>query len=543
MLNKKIPELYDHQVEALDFIKDKPVFALFMEMGTGKSKVVIEKVYELQVCNKINAVIIISPNAVKDQWVTEQMPLHYPSDNWAGVVWNGLKTKTAKKDFNDKFNGNKALFVFSVNVEAFQSSAIDSYIEFILKYRKCFIVIDESAKIKNGRRKPTRGKRSGAIRTNKILDYFERSTYKCILTGTPTPNNPFDLWSQFEFLKKDFFNMDHFFFTHHHGIMIQKSTNEGKRYNTVLDEVTYKIIKSVLSKKEKLDHRFVEDTALRYGLKTNDIINIHKLEKYSGYKNLKDLREKVSEITFFKKKQDCLDLPDKVYETLDCVMTKDQLKIYKELKSQMYSEYDTKELTVTSKMVMALRLQMITGGLFPYAESEIKIDKEGEQYVDTHFEYSRIENSCKVKVLLDDIENVDLETSIIVWARFRGEIEMIKEALTEAGYTCEKYYGGSTIDVIDRFKNKDIRILIANPLKGGEGLNLQVSTLHYFYSNSFKADSRLQAEDRSHRIGQVNKVTYKDLIVKGSVDEVVYSALKRKENLINYFRTNPRELP
>lgn len=528
--------MYEHQIQAFSFIKEKNVFALFMEMGTGKSKVVIEKIYDLYSKSLIDSAIIISPNAVKEQWITEQFEIHYPEEAWNGFVWDGVKTKKSLAEFEKKFY-DPQLLIFSVNVEAFQSSNIESYIELFLQKRKSAIIIDESAKIKNGRRKPFKGKRSGAIRTNKILDYFERSPYKGILTGTPTPNNPFDLWSQFEFLKKNFFDMDHFLFVHHHGIMIQKATNDGKRYYTVLDEVTYNIIKNALKRTEVLNHNAVESLAIRYGVKTNDILNIRKMEKFSGYKNLEELKRKISSITFFVKKEDCLDLPDKVYETLYCVMHKEQEKIYKELKQQMYSEYGGKELTVTNKMVMALRLQMITGGLFPYSDSTIKIDKEGEEFLDTHFEYSRIEDNCKVKVLLDDLENVDQSTSIIVWARFRGEIEMISDALTMEGYSCEKYYGGSSIEVIDKFKNKEIKILVANPLKGGEGLNLQVSTLHYFYSNSFKADSRLQAEDRSHRIGQVNKVTYKDLICKGTIDETVYKVLKRKENLINYFRT------
>jgi len=241
-------------------------------------------------------------------------------------------------------------------------------------------------------------------------------------------------------------------------------------------------------------------------------------------------------VTFFANKSDCLDLPPKVYEKLYCKMSKEQEHIYKELKSQMIANYEDKELTVTSKVVMALRLQMVTGGLFPFAETEIRLDRDGDEFLDSHFSYQYIEGSGKMSALLDDLECVPEDSFIIVWARFRGEIDAIHRKLTENGYTAEKYYGGSEYEVIERFKRGEFRILIGNPVKGGEGLNLQIATLHYYYSNSFRADSRLQSEDRSHRSGQTRSVTYKDLMVQGTIDERVYEVLKRKESLIAYFR-------
>ena len=83
--------------------------------------------------------------------------------------------------------------------------------------------------------------------------------------------------------------------------------------------------------------------------------------------------------------------------------------------------------------------------------------------------------------------------------------------------------------------------MIATAAKGGEGLNLQIATLQYFFSNSFEGDKRLQAEDRSHRDGQTNKVLYKDIICKDTIDENIVAVLKRKENLIDFFREKPLE--
>lgn len=533
---KPTPKMYNHQVEAKYFIGNKDVFALFMEMGTGKTKVVIDKAVQLYIEGVIDCLIVISPNAVKDQWVTEQFPEHCWIEEWVGYVWNGAKTKESKKQFSKALKDKTKLFVFSVNVEAFQSSKIDLYIKAVLDERKVFVIIDESTRIKNGRRKPVRGKRAGAKRTNKILDLFKDIQYKGILTGTPTPKSPFDLWSQFEFLEKNFFNMDYFYFQHYHAVMIRRKTNEGKQYSTVLDVKTYNIVKSKLKQSDRLTHQVVEEIAFKQGLKVQDIIVINNMKEFVSYKNLDELRNKISRVTFFQKKKDCLDLPDKVYEKLYCKMGIHQSRLYKELKKQMYTEYFGKEINVESKIVMTLRLQMIAGGIFPYSEVTVKIDDEGEEYFDSKFEHECIQDGGKIKALLEDLEEVPEDTSIIIWANFRGEIDLITRKLSEAGYSCGKYYGGSSIDIINQFKEKFIRILIGSTRKGGEGLNLQISTLQYFYSNSFMADKRLQAEDRSHRIGQTNKVTYKDLMCKGTVDERIYSVLKQKENMIDYFR-------
>lgn len=537
---KQIPKLYTHQLEACAFIKNKNKFSLFMEMGTGKSKVAIEKIAQLYSLSRIDSVVIISPNATIEQWVTEQIELHYPGEEYNSFIWDGIKTKKSKDQFF-QFIEQPELFIFSVNVEAFQSEGIEQWIKYILSRRLTFVMVDESTRIKNGRRKPNKGKRAGAKRTNRILDIFEHVQYKAILTGTPTPKSPFDLWSQYEFLKKDFFGMDYFFFTHHYGILMRHEKHAGQKYTSVMSLQEYNIIKNqikkLLSQKgDKITPQIVEQIALRNGIGTQDVLKIHHMREYSGYKNLDELKRKIESITFFKKKSECLDLPDKVYEKLLVDMSKDQKDIYNNIKKQMFAEYKDKEITITNKMVMALRLQMVTGGLFPYSATELKLDREGKEYFDSHFDYEIIKDCSKISALVEDLEEVPSDTAIIIWANFRGEIELIEKILKENNYSCEKYYGGSTPDIIDRFKNKEFQILIASALKGGEGLNLQVATLHYFYSNSFRADSRLQAEDRSHRIGQTNKVLYKDIICKGTIDEHVYEVLKRKEDLINYFR-------
>lgn len=543
---KKVPEMFEHQKKALEFIKDKDYFALFMEQGTGKSKVAIEKSYYLQDKGLIDSTLVISPNATKEQWVEEQFEEHFPMEDWNRYIWTGGSTQRDRNYFQKVLSKKDKFLVLSFNIEALQVSSVDVYLKTILKERFPMVIIDESTRIKNGRRK-SRGKRGGAKRTNKILDLFEYTKYKGILTGTPTPKSPFDLWSQFEFLKKDFFYMDYFRFTHKYGIMVKKRHPNASRDSfEPLDKVTYDIVLGQIRKIKQtppftMTREDIEILSIKYGISTRDIILISKMPEFYSHKNLRDLKERISTVTFFVKKSECLDLPPKIYEKLYCDLSSEQKKLYNDLKKDMQVSYSGKSITVLHKVVLYLRLQMITGGIFPYSEMEFKIDAEGEEFVDINYKYTPIQGNCKIKVLLEDLEEVPDDTYIIIWARFRGEIDMITDALKDAGYSCDKYYGGSEASVITRYKRKEFRILVANPIKGGEGLNLQICTLQYFFSNSHYADKRLQAEDRSHRMGQENKVTYKDIVARKTIDEKILDVLKRRENLINYFRTAEME--
>jgi N12 class adenine-specific DNA methylase len=105
----KITKSYEHQYKANEFIENLDSSALFMEQGTGKTRVAILKAYSLYSKGLIDRVLIISPNGVKDQWITEQFHLHYPNKEWAGMVWNGLSTIKSRLMFDDllKFDGLK----------------------------------------------------------------------------------------------------------------------------------------------------------------------------------------------------------------------------------------------------------------------------------------------------------------------------------------------------------------------------------------------------------------------------------------------------
>ena len=229
---------YDHQLEAFDKFKDSELFALFMDCGTGKTKTTIDICAHKFLTNQINACLIIAPNLVHTQWIQEQFPIHCPIPYYS-FIWTSVKyNMKIYKNHLDYFltSDTKKLKVLAVNVEAFQSKTVLPTIKEFVKNHTCFIVVDESTRIKT-----PKAKRS------MLIYRLHKYGHRCILTGTPTTKSPIDLWGQFEFLKNNYFGINHFIFQHRYSIM-RKDVNPktDQMYQTLIDEKTFSIVKSKL---------------------------------------------------------------------------------------------------------------------------------------------------------------------------------------------------------------------------------------------------------------------------------------------------------
>jgi SNF2 family DNA or RNA helicase len=522
---------YKHQTEAFEFSKNKDFFSLFMDMGTGKSKVIIMKLEYLISSSGLEAAIIIAPNYLKDTWVTDHFATHF-NHSYVSWIYEGKITSTKKVSLFNDFCKNKKFKLFVLNVEAFQTDTVDLYIKAFTKCLKnrdsAMVVIDESTIIKN----------PDAKRTKKILTGFKAFRHKAILSGTPTPNSPADLYSQFDFLKTNFFNCSFFQFRHRHIILMNKINEQSRKpYNIPLSLDDFKSIKNALSK-IKLTNENLMELAFKYNISEPNLIRINGMQDFCPYKDLDKLNKQISEVTFKVMKKDCLDLPDKIYEKILIDLNLEQKRMYKELVKDFLTVYKDAQLTVGNTLTLTTRLRMITGGVFPYMDVKGLDFDDLENFKPNQLKaVKRIDKNPKILAILEDIENAPNDTSIVIWSSF---VEVIKYVFDELKQICTvATYFGETKDresIIEKFKNKEIKVLICNPMTAGMGLNLQVSTLHYFMDNSYRADLRTQAEDRSHRIGQKNNVVYKDVIAKDTIDEKIYTVIKNKMSLLDYFK-------
>jgi len=542
-MNEKISyayktEPYKHQMEAFEKLNNKMFGALFMEQGTGKSKTIIDIVSDLFIKGKINSVILIAPNTVHSQWAKEQIQEHSPIKTKV-FAWSSKKTNRYKLELgrfiNDKSNDLKW---FCINVEAFSTkNSLKIFKKFLIK-NECAIILDEATTIKNpnANRSFNITYQLGELlkRGNKVIRYKPYSKYRFILTGTMVTNNPYDLWSMMEFLFEDFFGMNYYAFKNKYGIERKENVaNSNVSYNRLVSKKEIEAIKAM--HKEGNDISYISSL---FGTNESNIkFLVNNPEVNVPYKNLAELKKKILTCSYIVRKKDCLDLPPKVYEILPVELTKEQSKIYKNLEKDYMAEYQDKELSITSKLTLVLRLSQITGGFFPYdftyydKETDEIIPKKGIEVIG---------KNAKYEALKRDIGETDEQ--LVIFSRFTAEIEMLISKLKKDFPNKEiaGYYGKTSTIVRSKikedFKNKKIDILIGNPTCAGVGLNLQSSSLVYYFSNSHSLYSREQSEDRVHRIGQKRTVVYKDIIAKGTIDEKIYKVLKTKKSLLEYFR-------
>lgn len=505
---------YAHQMKVFEKFKDEKYFALFMEMGTGKSKVAIDIASYLFDHGLINAVLLIAPNGVHSQWASEQIPQH-SSVREKVYTWSSKKhfSRTYQNIWKDFLREDDRLKWFCTNVEYYSTFTYKKlFVEFVRDHRT-FIIVDESTRIKNPKAK----------RSVNISALGRYAQYKTILTGTPVTQSPIDIWSQFDFLKRNFFERTYFVFQAHHAVMVS-DINEytGKKYHRLITPKEFNIAKNMLAK--GLD---VERIAAHTGLSERNIIYIKDQTVFTKYKHIEEIKQRVNPHSFFVKKEDCLDIPPKVYEKIIVEPSPEQKRIYNDLKKKLLAEYNTHELSILNKVTLTLRLAQVCGGFFPSQ------DLKKPEMIGT--------KNRKIERLKDDLYEIGDER-VIIWSHFVAEIDAIYEVLSKEfkEWRIEKYYGKTDRQtrsmIINAFQEGDVKILIINQQTGSFGLNLQRATLHYFYSNNFSLEQRLQAEDRSHRAGQEQTVVYKDIIIKDSIEEKIIEALQLKMDLLEMFR-------
>ncbi len=526
-------EPYKHQAEAIERHKDDEYFALLMGMGTGKSKVAIDIAVHKYETGQIDSVLVIAPNHVHAQWVNEQFPAHCSID-YTALTW--YSSKSNNKSFVNELEEfitpkSDKLKVFAINVEAFQSDSIIPKVANYVKNNKVFTIIDEATRIKT----PT-AKRSMTL--HKLQKYGQR----CILTGTPVTKSPFGLWSMYEFLQHNYFNCNYFMFQLRHGIMIQGINKaSGGRYKTLIDEKTWNITLSQVRKIAEMrgtcplteeDFAYVSSNT---GVSAKNVQFIWKQQTFKKYKNLDELKEQIDPITSYAKKEECLDLPDKIYETVHLEMTAEHNKIYNTLRKELIVQYEDAELTALNKAALTTRLMQVCGGYFPYMESHEAID--GDMMLTKKIKMIGKTNA-KVERLKEELDETDFP--IIVWAQFIAELDELYASLKK-DYNCALYYGKTSTEdrkqIIEDFKAGKYDIFIGNPAVAGFGLNLQNATTQLFYSNGFNVENRLQAEDRSHRIGVKQACLYKDFVYKNTIDEKISEAIRAGRDMNDFFRS------
>lgn len=530
-------EPWQHQRDALAATWKLPYCALLMDYGTGKTFVIIHTTGLLfEIAKDIEALFVIAPNEVHHQWVDEQVPMHLPeripriSRSW--MPSDTKKFKSSLEEFWLEKNKHK-LKIMTMNVESLQSSPrAQAFAKNFLKTFRSLLVVDESTRIKT----------PGAKRTQFIINQLSKlAPYRRTLTGNEITRSPFDVYSPYRFLHQDFWDPipNYHIFTHRYGewkknFRFMKTIKvKGVQCHECRDTVYSVGIKRAMGTVFPVcpNCSMVMKTGRLPKKVQNLLANDGKFEfpTLLKYKNLDELRQKTGAFSYQVRKEDCMDLPKKIYAPIYTELNDEQKRLYKELKENLYAEYNDHEISIPNKIALTVRFQQIVGGFFPETGDQIG------------------PNNPKLDRMLYDLEDIDTDSPIIIWSRFTVEIEAIARELQKVypDKTTVKYYGETPRDkrkdIIRRFKNNEIDFFVANPSVAGTGLNLQNAYIQYYYSNSFNAEDRWQSEDRSHRGGQINNCLYKDIFIKGTVDDTVKKANDQKVNLAEFFKDHSIE--
>jgi SNF2 family DNA or RNA helicase len=235
---------------------------------------------------------------------------------------------------------------------------------------------------------------------------------------------------------------------------------------------------------------------------------------------LTELNEKLNSFSYRVLKKDCLDLPDKVYLKRKIAMTDEQKRVYKDIQKKANAVLSQGTVTINHIITQIIRLHQISCGF-------VGLDGGGITEL----------KSQRLPELLEILEETD--GKVIIWANYRHDIQKIEAELTRiyGEGTVGTYYGDvpqeRREEVINLFQDPEssLRFFVGNTQTGGYGITLTEASTVIYYSNNYDLEKRLQSEDRAHRIGQKNKVTYIDIVCERTVDEKIVTALRRKQNI------------
>lgn len=473
-------EPFEHQDDRFKKYRDSEYHAHFWEQGTGKTKVCIDTSVWLYSKAEIDSVLIVAPNGVNRNWVLNEIPTHCPDYAcWSAAYYASSMNKQEKAAL-DKTLKAEGLRYISMNAEALATKKGQEFFREFLINNNTLLIVDESTLMKNPK----------AIRTKILVKNAKHAKYRRILTGTPVTQGPLDLFTQFAFLDPHILGISSYYAFRNRYCIMREMRTAGRSFQVV-----------------------------------------------DSYCNLDELQGLIDPYSDRVLKVDCLDLPEKLYQKHYVPLSKEQTKLYNELKKDMVASIGEQQMSTQLALVKLLRLQQIIGGYFQ-ADQTVDFDEDMNPIISAKQPPTPIDkNNPRVQAVVDLVEAS--QGKVIVWARFRAEIQAIVDALRAERHHqfVVEYHGG--IDDDERHKNIDrfqtdsrVKVFVANKA-AWTGLTLHAATTVIYYSNEFSLEGRLQSEDRAHRIGQKHNVTYIDLIAPNTVDDHVVKALRSKKDIAN----------
>lgn len=490
------PPLWSHQREAFERSKDMPTFALLFEQRCGKSRVLIETTNHLYAAGMIDALVIVAPNGVHRNWVTDELP-RWATFPYRPLLWRSAKASTrAFRDEAERVIATRdALAVLALNIEAVISDTAKVYLKRFLTSRRALIACDESDMIAT----------PGAKHTKTMLAAARYAPYRRILTGTPSAEGPLDLYAQFKFLSPDILGFGSF--------------------------LAFK------ARYAEYEDGYDPRTGRRY-------------PKLKGYLHLDELQAKIAPYSMRVTRAEVSDAPPKIYVKRYFALSPRQRAVYDNLRERYIAELSDGE-TITAANVLAryTRLQQIASNIGVPDNTAVPCPRcrpddpdndcpacEGLGLVEPPERTQPVDpaSNPRLEVFLEEIRH-DRPTASIVWARFDRDIDAILEALRGIGRKPVRYDGlvspeERAANLAD-FRESRATDIVGKTSAGGRGLELSRAEIIYNYSNQFSLRLRLQGEDRAESVVKKFATTIIDFVAENTVDEKIVEALRAKRSV------------
>jgi SNF2 family DNA or RNA helicase len=447
-------------------------------MGVGKTRQVIDAAQILFQQDKIDRVIVIVPAAVRAVWYDQEL------GELAKWLWPEVHCRIGEYHQRNKFwswakNDRPHLHWVITNYDFIRMPSRLAPLLSLCSERT-LLVLDESSAVKNYRAKQTKA----------CIKIRQKCGRVILLNGTPIAHSPNDLYSQ--------------------GNLMHPS---------ILDCRSYFHFRS------------------RYG-----IMGGFRGKQIVQWQNLRDLQNRFKPYVLMRRKEDCLDLPEKLEPVVFTVsLTKESWEIYKEMRDEMIVWLEDKVVTASQAVVKALRLSQVTNGFIGGVQDDegfFETKEIGREKIDFFLQWYKEQLS------------IEPDLKLLVWCRFRKEnLRLCEDLKTIYGSTIEveRIAGGQkkqerehALRLLDpRSTPNQPVVIIGSPQAGGLGLNLAAAHTVVYLSNDYSLKTRLQSEDRVHRPGQVHKVSYFDVVAVGpngqkTIDHIILRALRTKDDLANW---------
>jgi SNF2 family DNA or RNA helicase len=472
----------EHQRRVLDMSWGKKEFAVFHEMGCGKSLTAISLASARWEASHIQGLLVVCPTAIKFNWQKE-IDKHWPeTSRYSSYV---LYPDNMSRVHEWMVDDVQACKILVVGVESLSQGTAWTVANRFLEMFPSMMVVDESSRIKTPYKydKKQQKVRAG-VRTYRCVQLGKLASYRLAMTGTSVTQGLQDLYSQFEFLNPNIIGSPNYYAFRN----------------------AYCIMGGAMGK------------------------------KIVGYQNTQKLFRLLAPYVDVCRLDDVADIPEFATNEIVVSLTQHQRRLMKQLKEEMVAEYGDRHLAINTALEYMLRAQQIVGGFMPIRREDAHLLRKSE----SKYESVPLEESPKLDAALEWAQEIPHKG--IIWARFVPEIQRIKHELDKLDIDCVTFYGDTAEEerqrAVREFEDPDspVKIFLGNPATGGIGIDLIQGTRVLYYSNSFSLETRLQSMARSRRLGQTKGGEYTDLISNAQIDLHIVRALNRKMSISDYAR-------